>query len=1202
MTTRRPPLTDISNNDMTSTGVATGGSRRKSGRAVKVPEKFAPEPSSQHAIASAKRKRGGEDVENDASDLGEEDEDSDGSDGTAEEEEAPGPRRKPNASRKPAAKKPKVNGTVSHEKESAVKLPSRPKGKKVAIADRNAEGLYGMRIYSRKNQKYANQLKADVFTSGDNPEDVAGQFLAKYEDSKVDAVKELVNFVLKSAGCDLRVTDDDIEDPENIGGKLGELQEEYQAVSLPPITRAFVLTVIQQNIADYPLILKAKSSHDFRANFSNFFRALIDAMHKGGVMYEEDVPLIENIHAWLATMTSCFSRPFRHTATVASLAVTGALCALVTYEVEVAAQVRRQIEGEKKKKGANKARLADYQQKVNLSETKQQFLKGKVDDFFETVYVHRYRDVDPRIRTECIEAMGEWINALPSVFLEGAYLRYLGWMLSDTHPPVRHAVIKQLHNIMEVEANVGTMRHFIERFRSRMIEMATQDSDTDIRASAVQLVNLIREAGLLEPNDIDAIGKLIFDSENRVRKAVVDFFVASMNDLYDNKVEELGGEEDLEELLLVEEEDFDSPRREWIKLKTLAEILSAYDAEDSEEMPSQIQAKNDSEFLNVSGSESRFTHAAQALYTKADELKEWEILAGYLLFDHSSKPKGNKTERALKEALKPTDSEEIILLEILNAIVKLALSTHGDEAEKSKDKGKKASTKAELAEKKEATARRLAGLIPRLLKKYGANPRTVTVVLRLEHVLDLEIFQELRQSAVYTKLLDEISMQFSGHADRGVLAEAGAAFLHAKSYGDLEEVTENKMQSLWEDTINLLRKVNKAGEISIRGSFRETILTELSHNLARLDKLASISNCVEPLETQPRSKGRSNESLPIIILLDIVARGKFEQEDPDLDSLEDEVVLSAIRSSMFYFMWKMHALTESISTGSEITDSDIDSLRELQDTFISNLVTALSSRATLDPVRLFATGTLLDLHVLFSTLRPVKKSKAKNGVAGESNDPNDHLQILVQEIDSEVQQELTGIFDQAEKQFAKKGKKKLAVPGDDEAPEDLESEPEDDDEENVTDIERQAETLKAEQHLCELTGKLVLAILAKVIDASGPLEGKLRSRIRRNKDKLGPNFKKVVEYLDEPKAKKSKSHKSTADQNAALTKKASKSAEMVEEEEEEEEEEDDPFAEPDVEEGDEEDMRRRDLLDEEHPASVAEENEGAEEEDDIMGD
>lgn len=140
---------DISNNDVTSTPVATG-SRRKSGRAVKAPEKFTPNvPSSQQALSSAKRKRGEENVENDASDLEDEDEDSDGTAESAEEDDAPASRRKPKASHKPAAKKPKVNGTVSHGKAPAVKLPSRPKGKKVLIADRNAEGLYGKRVYSR---------------------------------------------------------------------------------------------------------------------------------------------------------------------------------------------------------------------------------------------------------------------------------------------------------------------------------------------------------------------------------------------------------------------------------------------------------------------------------------------------------------------------------------------------------------------------------------------------------------------------------------------------------------------------------------------------------------------------------------------------------------------------------------------------------------------------------------------------------------------------------------------------------------------------------------------------------------------------------------------------------------------------------------------------------------------------------------------
>jgi len=141
MTTRRTPLMDISNNDVTSTPVATG-SRRKSGRAVKVPEKFVPDaPSSQQGSASAKRKRGGEDAENDASDI---EEDSDATVESAAEEEVREIRRKAKTTKKPAAKKPKVNGTATHDKEPQVKLPARPKKtKKVAIADKSAEGLYG---------------------------------------------------------------------------------------------------------------------------------------------------------------------------------------------------------------------------------------------------------------------------------------------------------------------------------------------------------------------------------------------------------------------------------------------------------------------------------------------------------------------------------------------------------------------------------------------------------------------------------------------------------------------------------------------------------------------------------------------------------------------------------------------------------------------------------------------------------------------------------------------------------------------------------------------------------------------------------------------------------------------------------------------------------------------------------------------------
>lgn len=136
---------DISNNDTESSPAA--GSRRKSSRAVRAPEKFVPEvPSSQAGnTGGTKRKRREENGGNDASDIDEESEDSDSSAASVAEEEARQTQKKATRPRKPATKKPKVNGNASREDALAVRLPNRPKKtRRLAIADEDAEGLYGM--------------------------------------------------------------------------------------------------------------------------------------------------------------------------------------------------------------------------------------------------------------------------------------------------------------------------------------------------------------------------------------------------------------------------------------------------------------------------------------------------------------------------------------------------------------------------------------------------------------------------------------------------------------------------------------------------------------------------------------------------------------------------------------------------------------------------------------------------------------------------------------------------------------------------------------------------------------------------------------------------------------------------------------------------------------------------------------------------
>jgi cohesin complex subunit SA-1/2 len=50
-------------------------------------------------------------------------------------------------------------------------------------------------------------------------------------------VAEVVNMVLRAAGCDLRIDEDDVADPDNAPSRVAELQEEFQTVSFHLILR-----------------------------------------------------------------------------------------------------------------------------------------------------------------------------------------------------------------------------------------------------------------------------------------------------------------------------------------------------------------------------------------------------------------------------------------------------------------------------------------------------------------------------------------------------------------------------------------------------------------------------------------------------------------------------------------------------------------------------------------------------------------------------------------------------------------------------------------------------------------------------------------------------------------------------------------------------------------------------------------------------
>ena len=808
-------------------------------------------------------------------------------------------------------------------------------------------------------------------------------------------------------------------------------------------------------------------------------------------------------------MSSVGLRPFRHTATTISLSITIGLVRVVSTLDDRITNIEQQAQASKRSK--NKARSTEFQKSLDEANSHRSKCTEWIDkDFFNGVFVHRYRDTDPRIRTECVEALGNWIWGLPTVFMEPSYLRYLGWMLSDTNGVTRHEVLKQLLRIFKRDSE--QLGHFIDRFRSRIVEIATRDAEVSVRVAAIAVIDTLRAGAQMEPDQIDQIGELIFDSELRIRKAVVNFFVACVDDVMEGKVDELGGSEILEELGEVDEDDFDSPRKEWAEIKCLAETLSSYDSNIEERQPSaEISGLHIA--VDLAGSvapETRISLAASVLYDKVDAIKHWQLLAGYLLYDHTtstnSRSKSKKAaspEAAFKKAVAPTPAEESILLKVLASGVKSSLSQIAE-----LDKGKRRGQRLDAPDAQEELATELAAIIPKLLNKFGAEPETATTVLRLEHSLNLAIFQKLRQdSSTYSKLLDEVCTQFTRHNDSNVILEASVTLLHARQYDELEELADEKISHLWENIINDLRTFDQSWDLSVRGNLASDHLKTLSTLLTKVGRLAAISDCVDVLDAKDTS---DDSSSALDIITKVARRGKYEPQEDEIDDLEDEVVTNAVKGGQFYFMWRTRTLAKQLSEGIAPSAADLERLLVLRQAWRRALIETFSSRVEIDELRLFATGSLCDLHLTLATLNgPIEQVSNKTSVDG--------LKGLVLGIESGLTPELISIFDGAEKQYAKVSKKDktLNPPGDDEDPLDEDDEMEEEDDEDLSTEQRVAAELKAEKALCDLTAKLILCIAAKIVDNKGTEAGKLRRRIKRNQSKLGNNYKEVVRYLDE---------------------------------------------------------------------------------------
>ena len=80
---------------------------------------------------------------------------------------------------------------------------------------------------------------------------------------------------------------------------------------------------------------------------------------------------------------------------------------------------------------ASNDRIASFQKVIERSHSQVTSLKASVNNIFQAVSAHRFRDVAPEIRALVIEGIADWTSSLPAHFLQDQYLKYVAWALSD---------------------------------------------------------------------------------------------------------------------------------------------------------------------------------------------------------------------------------------------------------------------------------------------------------------------------------------------------------------------------------------------------------------------------------------------------------------------------------------------------------------------------------------------------------------------------------------------------------------------------------------------------------------------------------------------------------------------------------------------------------------------------------------------------
>ncbi|KAI0301249.1 hypothetical protein BC826DRAFT_1155978 [Russula brevipes] len=832
------------------------------------------------------------------------------------------------------AQKPRGRPTAPPKKKGRPKAPKRTRISKPGDV-RDASTRKSKKSQANGDASNANKIPQDFKINTDNPlfnaimnpsaalQSTVEDFLDSLKETPGAAQAELVNCILRACGCNDAVNEDEAVDYDGVVDALDNFTEALK----------------QDDSPLYPLTSRLPIFKKFRRSLSEFLERLIISAAELGVIYTTD--LMATIQTWTTSMSSSQLRSFRHTATVVALEILTALCDVAAAVDKEADVLDRQRAGERKRKAGNKTKVVTgrekelegkamevRQRKASLAE----FLKELVD----SVFVNRYRDLDPSIRAECVHSIGSWFKKYPGHFLDGTYLRYVGWVLSDANTQVRLQAVKSLSGVYETSDYIGSLQTFTERFKPRLVEMATRDTELPVRVAVIGVLGAIDAHQLLEDEQREELCMLVFDEDAKVRKAVSEFVKGVWTEIVEEQL--AGGKVSKQE-------------RTRAGIKALGKLLvrlarplgkKAVVAEDEEEFLNEVTPsptlRRVRQVAALVGTEQRgrIALAVEALWDDIESVSDWETLLEVLLLDHSAgsgviqetrgRSRSNKgsTDSTAGEAWRLEEVEEAVLLEVFVA---------------SLGKAKASAAAAKKVEEDTVVSditRALIKSLPRLFAKHQTDEARIAVVLSIPLLMNLDLYLEMRMTAAYTGLWDDITKQFTSHSSPVVL-----------SHAILE--LEDKLATSLRDAV--------AGRDELElASFTEDEVLLLGAICARLSMLAGARDMSSWMEEDEGGKQSSAWDI-VSALLD---RGRLGYKE------EETVCARCLNLLTLHVIWRARRLSAEIQPSPD--DGRLrESFREQREALLKRLVEyAVGSQSnTTDGVRRVAFQNLLNLHILF---------------------------------------------------------------------------------------------------------------------------------------------------------------------------------------------------------------------------------------------